>query len=502
MPASPPLLSNLTALPAAEGFARVPREYARRHGVVAVVFEGRTHVVVADLAESFDAADFVARKLPGAVTFAEAPAPEIEAALDRLERDTDTKGVAAAAENLSAGTADRLAELKELAGRQDLLDAAGRAPVIRLVNLLLAEAIAARASDVHLQPEEEALLARLRIDGTLHTIARLPRASQDEVVSRVKVMARMDIAEKRLPQDGRVAVEVGSRQVDLRVSTLPTDLGERVVIRLLDRSRGLLSLPQLAMPPKVEQTFRGLIGVEHGILLVTGPTGSGKTTTLYAALGEIDHDRRNVLTIEDPIEYRLPGVSQTQIGRRKGMTFAAGLRSILRQDPDVIMVGEVRDGETAQVAVQAALTGHLVLSTLHTNDAAGAVVRLVELGVEPFLLASSLVGVLAQRLVRRVCPQCAAPAKGGPAGLLEGGGTPMVGRGCDYCRGTGYLGRLGVHELMPMTPELLDLIRTGGDADALRRLARRGGMTTLREAAAGRLAAGETTVEEVLRLQG
>ena len=438
---------------------------------------------------------------------------DLSAAINRgYESSTPGGGVEAVVASIDPSERESvMAELKSLTASDDLLDSGGRSPVIRLVNLMLAEALKSRASDVHVQPYEHKLVGRLRIDGVLYDSFDLPKAVQEEVISRVKVMARMDIAEKRLPQDGRVAVRVGDRAVDLRVSTLPTSFGERVVIRLLDKSRGLMTLDELGISEARQTAYRQLVNSDHGIALVTGPTGSGKTTTLYAALAETDRAQRNVLTIEDPIEYQLAGVSQTQVNVKKGMTFAGGLRSILRQDPDVIMVGEIRDRETAEVAIQAALTGHLVLSTLHTNDAASAVTRLVDLGIEPFLVASSVKGVLAQRLLRRNCPHCLVETSmsvADRAGLQAMGVDPdsldavelRRGAGCEACRMTGYYGRTAVQELLPITASIVKLIQDRGDANSVKRAAVTEGMITLHEDAMEKLRGGLTTVQEIVRV--
>ncbi|MEM1208374.1 MAG: ATPase, T2SS/T4P/T4SS family [Planctomycetota bacterium] len=413
----------------------------------------------------------------------------------------------------------------------DLLDATGKAPTIKLVDAILFEAVQQQASDVHLQPTEDRLVVRLRVDGVLFDHATLPCELTGELTSRVKVLAKMNIAEKRLAQDGRATVRVGDRSIDLRVSSVPTTFGEQVVIRLLDKGARLYTLPELGMGSRTLEGFRDLIGVEHGLMLVTGPTGSGKSTTLYAALQEVATRQRNVITLEDPVEYQLEGVSQIQVNRTKGMTFASGLRSVLRQDPDIIMVGEIRDHETAVLAIQAALTGHMVYSTLHTNDAASAVTRLLDLGIEPFLLSSSLVGVLAQRLVRRVCPACAAgvPAEDAASSIARIGvdaaaqeidlAGMRVGPGCGQhrldadkndapretaqapgCRGTGYRGRLGLFELLTLDESLRGLIHDRATASRLKAAAVSRGMTTLRDAGVDRVLAGQTTVDEVARV--
>lgn len=393
-------------------------------------------------------------------------------------------------------------------GREDLLDVATRAPVIKLVNLILFEAVKQLASDVHIQPSEEKLVVRFRIDGVLFDAYALPGALREEVASRIKIMGKMNIAEKRLAQDGRATVQVGDRVIDLRLASLPTSFGERLVIRLLDKSARLYTLGELGMDGRTLERFREMIGVEHGLILVTGPTGSGKSTTLYAALQELNGTELNILTLEDPIEYQLPGVSQTQISGKKGMTFASGLRHVLRQDPDIIMVGEIRDRETAVMAIQSALTGHLVFSTLHTNDAASAVTRLLDLGIEPYLAASSLVGVLAQRLVRRICPHCRQSV---PADLKllerleltadELDGIPLQrGGGCEACRGTGYLGRTGLFELLTVSDPVRQQVQQRGTAAQIKQAAAAQGMQSLHDSGLTRIRSGLTTIEEVLRV--
>ncbi len=381
---------------------------------------------------------------------------------------------------------------------QDLLDGTSEAPVIRLVNALLAEAVARGASDIHIEPYERRLLVRFRVDGVLHTVLEPPRAAAPSLIARIKVMASLDIAERRRPQDGRLKVRVGGREVDIRLSVLPTAYGERLVMRLL-RREGLLGLEALGLEACDRSRLERLIRLPHGMLLVTGPTGSGKTTTLYAALSAIASDACNILTIEDPIEYELPGVGQMQVNPKTGLTFAAGLRAILRQDPDVIMVGEIRDLEAARIAVQAALTGHLVFSTLHTNDAPSACTRLADIGVEPFLLASALKGVVAQRLVRVLCPRCRIPYTPSPEERAALGIEAQVlyrPQGCEGCLGTGYRGRTGLYEVLEVDEEAARLIRTRAPEAALRQRVGTG----LREAGLRKAALGITSVEEVLRV--
>ena len=396
--------------------------------------------------------------------------------------------------------------LNQLSGREDLLDNAARAPVIKLVNLILFEAVKANASDIHVQPHEDRLVVRLRIDGVLYDVYTLPKNLQEEVISRIKVMGRMNIAEKRLAQDGRATAQIGDRVIDLRIATLPTSYGERVVIRLLDKSARLYDLSELGMDPKTLSTFEQLITIEHGLILVTGPTGSGKSTTLYSALNRINAKEKNILTLEDPIEYQLEGISQTQVSDKKGMTFVSGLRRVLRQDPDIIMVGEIRDLETATMAIQSSLTGHLVFSTLHTNDAASAVTRMLDLGIEPYLVASSLVGVLAQRLVRRVCLDCAQPYRPHPSELewlgVERAATSRMrrGAGCAACRNTSYRGRLGTFELLVLNDDIRRLIQARATATEIKEAALQSGTRTLRDDGIEKILAGITTISEVERV--
>lgn len=391
----------------------------------------------------------------------------------------------------------------------DLLESEDDAPVIRLANTLLSQALKERASDIHIEPFESRVLVRFRVDGVLHTIVHPPKAVQAALTSRIKVMAGLDIAEKRHPQDGRFRVKIAGREVDVRVSLLPTAYGERVVMRLLDRGAKMLTLAELGMSPAQLQTMREVIALPHGIVLVTGPTGSGKSTTLYAALMQVDRINRNVMTIEDPIEYQIEGVGQMQVQPKIGVSFAAGLRSILRQDPDIVMIGEIRDLETAEIAIQASLTGHLVFATLHTNDALSAIVRLQDMGVEPYLVASSLTMVQAQRLVRRLCPHCCVPRQ--PTAddwqMLESHPDDYAhveyiyaAAGCDRCMGTGYIGRVAIYEITRISDAMRNLIHDGKGLPAMRRLARAEAMVTLRHDGARHVAAGVTTMDEVLRV--
>ncbi|SDV48491.1 type II secretion system ATPase GspE [Chitinasiproducens palmae] len=389
------------------------------------------------------------------------------------------------------GEVDLSRLMQDIPEVEDLLESEDDAPIIRMINALLTQAAKEGASDIHVEPFEHASVVRFRVDGTLRDVVRPNKALHGALISRIKIMAQLDIAEKRLPQDGRITLRVGGRALDVRVSTLPTGHGERAVLRMLEKDAARLNLEALGMGEATLARFDQLIARPHGIVLVTGPTGSGKTTTLYAALSRLETAASNIMTVEDPIEYDLPGVGQTQVNDRIGMNFARALRSILRQDPDIIMIGEIRDLETAQIAVQASLTGHLVLATLHTNDAASAVTRLTDMGVEPYLLASSLLGVLAQRLVRQLCPACKVER--------DGSWHPV---GCAQCRDTGYQGRRGVYELLVLDDALRTLVHEQRSDAELLAAARTRGMRTLREDADRWLASGATSREEVLRVTG
>jgi len=389
---------------------------------------------------------------------------------------------------------------------EELIDLASEAPIIRLVNHLFARALDLNASDIHFEPNEAYLNVRCRVDGIMTRIERLPVRIHTAVASRLKLMAKLDIGEKRLPQDGRINYQIGSKQLDMRVSTLPGVHGESVVLRILDRSDTTVDLSRLGMPDNVLTNYQGVISQPHGMILITGPTGSGKTTTLYATLEKINSERQKIITVEDPVEYQLEGITQIQANASIGLSFAAGLRSIVRQDPDILMVGEIRDHETAEIAIESALTGHLVFSTLHTNDAAGAVTRLQDMGVEGYLISSSLLAIQAQRLVRRVCTDCAEThfLSEDEAIVLEIGisSCPKIqrGKGCERCGHTGYRGRVGLYELLMMSDAIRHHIASGADANIIRDEAIIEGMKTLREDAIEKLKAGLTTPEEVVRV--
>jgi general secretion pathway protein E len=402
---------------------------------------------------------------------------------------------------------EQLAQLSELVPEtEDLMDSADDAPIIRLINATLTEAIKEKASDIHIEPFEERLRIRFRVDGLLREVLTLQKALASLVVSRVKVMAKLDIAEKRLPQDGRISLKIAGHAIDLRVSTLPSGHGERVVIRLLDKQAGQMDLLKMGMPARDEQRFAELLKFPHGIILVTGPTGSGKTTTLYAGLSMLNQNTRSIMTVEDPIEYHLDGISQTAVNAKIDMTFARGLRAILRQDPDIVMIGEIRDGETAQIAVQASLTGHLVLSTLHTNSAIGAITRLTDMGVEPFLLTSSLLGVLAQRLVRKLCPKCRQPYEADHAEAqlmgVDISKEPLMlyhPKGCATCYHGGYQGRMGIYELIQIDNEFRDAIYNQATTLELEALARKQTIS-IRDNGFEQVKLGLTSLDEVLRV--
>ncbi|NTS75836.1 type II secretion system ATPase GspE [Catenovulum sp. SM1970] len=401
--------------------------------------------------------------------------------------------------------ADLFTLADELPETEDLLENEDDAPVIKLINAMLSEAIKEGASDIHIETFEKELKIRFRVDGVLKEILKPNRKLASLLVSRIKVMAKLDIAEKRIPQDGRISLLIGGRAVDVRVSTMPSNHGERVVLRLLDKNNARLNLADLGMTERNCDTFADLLKKPHGIILVTGPTGSGKSTTLYAGLSDLNSEERNILTVEDPIEYALEGIGQTQVNTKVDMTFARGLRAILRQDPDVVMIGEIRDLETAQIAVQASLTGHLVLSTLHTNTAVGAITRMEDMGVEPFLLSSSLLGVLAQRLVRTLCPDCKVPHQADSRELdvlglpADEKVTIYRAHGCESCNHNGYRGRCGIHELLVVTDEVREMIHNADGEQAIERAIRKN-TPSIRGDGASKVLAGITSIEEVIRV--
>jgi general secretion pathway protein E len=465
--------------------------------------DGTLTVAMADPLDA-DAREAVARATGKRVEAQAGTEEEVREAIEKAYGDSG-----ASMERIVEQVSDEVPET--VAGDErveQLIGVASEAPIIRLVNFVMARAIERGASDIHLEPYEKALRVRYRIDGVLEDVESPPRRLQTAIISRIKIMARLNIAESRLPQDGRVKLRIGGKEIDFRVSTIPTLYGESVVIRILDQSSVPLNMETLGFAPDTLSTFRPMVSAPYGMVLVTGPTGSGKTTTLYAALQEIKSPERKIITIEDPVEYQIPGVIQIQVKPQIGLTFASGLRSIVRQDPDVILVGEIRDRETAEIAIHSALTGHMVLSTLHTNDASGAVTRLLEMGVEEYLLPSCLMGVLAQRLVRTICDACSAPREVPQAlreeVLRETGAFPegdqRAGRGCEACAGTGYRGRSGIFELLPVTDGVKELILSRADSGTIREKAVGEGMRLLREDGWEKVRRGVTTIEEVLRV--
>ncbi|MCX8052242.1 MAG: type II secretion system ATPase GspE [Armatimonadetes bacterium] len=444
-----------------------------------------------------------------------APEEDIINAISRLYRSdsSDTDQVSSVIKEFESGEidftqADISEDDEEDISIEHLRELSEEAPVIKLANIIITRGVKEGASDIHIEPGKDQVRVRLRVDGILHEVMSIPKKIQPSLISRLKIMAEMDIATKRTPQDGRISAVIDGRQYDFRVSTLPSIYGEKVVLRILDKSAISIGLHKLGLLPETLEKFENLISRTYGIILVTGPTGSGKSTTLYSVLSKLNSGEKNILTIEDPVEYELPGLTQVQINPRAGLTFAAGLRTMLRQDPDIAMVGEIRDAETATIATEAALTGHLVLSTLHTNDAPGALTRLVDMGIEPFLIASSVIGVMAQRLVRLVCPKCKEeyqpPVDAVKRLGIELDGETRVtfyrGRGCDYCNGKGYRGRLGVYELMIVNDRIRDLVLQKASAHVIREAAIESGMKTLKDDAIAKILLGQTTLEECLRV--
>jgi type IV pilus assembly protein PilB len=483
--------------------ALVSESLARRYQAIPIGWEdGRLVVAMADPSNVFAVDDI--RAIAGAeVRTVVATASQINETIERFYRiDSDVDAV------VQAATEDADDDAVDLANVSELVE---DAPIVKFVNLLVTQAVGDRASDIHVEPAEHDLRIRFRIDGVLHEVMRSPRSIQAGVISRLKVMADINIAERRIPQDGRISMKVGGRGIDLRVATLPTVYGEKVVMRILDKGQAVLRLDELGFLPETEHRFQTSCNQPYGTILATGPTGSGKSTTLYAALNTLNKPDRNIITVEDPVEYRMPGINQVQINPKAGLTFASALRSILRSDPDIVLVGEIRDRETAVIAVEAALTGHLVLSTLHTNDAASTPLRLVEMGVEPFLVTSALDCVVAQRLARRLCDKCKESYQPTESELLEVGWPmqdvdnsewPMLYRaiGCTTCGRTGYKGRFALHEVMLVTEEIERLIIERRSTEDLQKTAEMQGMLTLKSDGLRKVAMGYTSLEEIFRV--
>lgn len=494
-----------TATEAVSAFARppldIPYSFARKHGFVLLAEEeGRIAVAMRQDADPVMLLE-IRRYLSMPFDVEQVDSARFDKYLsDHYAMDGSA---AAMADAFDADLDNRDLLTADLPTAEDLLDSADDAPAIRLINGIIAEAVRQGVSDIHIEPYETGLVVRMRVDGVLQERLRMPPHVAPVVVSRIKVMARLDIAERRIPQDGRIGITLGGKLVDVRVSTLPSSAGERVVMRILDKDNAFISLNLLGLSEDTQQILSEALAEPNGIILVTGPTGSGKTTTLYAGLKELNDGTRNILTVEDPVEYAVEGIGQTQVNNKVGMTFAAGLRAILRQDPDVVMIGEIRDKETADIAVQAALTGHLVLSTVHTNDAIGAITRMRDMKIEPFLLASTLRAVIAQRLVRRLCPECreAVQADGSVASLLGFDRGTVVYRavGCPTCKNSGYQGRIGVFEAIRVDDTIRRLINEGGDESIIARHAFLK-QPNLNSAARKLVRSGETTPEEAVRI--
>ncbi|HDP34064.1 MAG TPA: type II secretion system protein GspE [Candidatus Hydrogenedentes bacterium] len=488
---------------------KVPISFIREYHMVPYKKNGVSYLVAINDPLNLLPLDDLRLLLDGSVTPILCGKADIQFIIDTyFEQQSENAGELIDNIVLSGEEDGKVHTLDHSESERDLLDLANEAPIIKLINLIISGAVKERASDIHLEPFEHSVRARYRIDGVLYEKFTVPKTQQAALVSRVKIMANLNIAEHRLPQDGRIKIRLSGKEIDIRVSIIPIAHGERVVMRILEKGNFLFSLEQLGMDARDHKLMDRLITSSHGIILVTGPTGSGKSTTLYAALQRVNSPDKNIITVEDPIEYLIPGIGQIQVRPKIGLTFAAGLRSILRQDPDIILVGEIRDMETAEMAVQASLTGHLVFATLHTNDSAGAITRLINMGIEPFLVTSSTIAIQAQRLVRRICSNCRENYLPEPESLREVGISPddprvssiYRGLGCDKCSQRGYYGRSGIFELMVMSPHIQELVLQGADSNVVKREARREGMRTLREDGAEKMLRGETTVEEILRV--
>ncbi len=492
---------------------RLPLEFLKKQRAIPILLDKNEPAVALADPLNLQAYDAIVSILGRPCQRVVCPAAEIEQAISRcyyLGSSEEGNGFAPdgaqSASVQESGTVGVSSTVQTRA--EDLLNIDDKAPAIKLVNKILFHAVHSRASDIHIEPYEEQVNVRFRVDGVLRNILALPKTQVAPLLSRLKIMANLNIAEHRLPQDGQSRVSIGDDLVDIRVSVIPTAGGERVVLRLLDKGRGELKLEEVGFGPELLKTFRSLIGISHGIILITGPTGSGKTTTLYAALNELNCQERNILTVEDPVEYQLPGIGQMQVRPKIDLTFASCLRHILRQDPDIIMIGEIRDRETAEIAIQASLTGHLVLSTLHTNDAASAVTRLTDMGIEPYLISSTVVGVMAQRLVRVICPECKRPYKPKDDVVCRTELQEVTkravklyrGAGCEKCLQTGYLGRTGIFELLLVDDHIRNLVVGRQEAHRIKQAAIEKGMTTLRRDGLRRALEGTTTLQEVYRV--
>ena len=484
---------------------RVPAQFARNYNLISLAKDNGSFEVATCNPLDIHPMDELAAMLSAHVIPVLATRAKITSLINKAYQQSSTD-VEELLDGIEEG--DMISLTKIIDESEDVLDIANKPPIIKLMNTILFEALKIRASDIHLQPYHDRMQVRYRIDGILYDSKLIPKKFQDAIISRVKVMGKMDIAERRLPQDGRTTIKVGDGEVDVRISSVPTSQGERIVFRLLDKSARLYTLNEIGLTDDNLSTIRRLISYSHGIILITGPTGSGKTTTLYSGLAEINSDEKNVITIEDPIEYNIDGISQIQVANKKGLTFASGLRSLMRQDPDVMMVGEIRDGETAGISVQAANTGHLVFSTLHTNDSAGAITRLINLGVEPYLVASAVIAVIAQRLVRLICPYCKESFEPTDAQLTELGASRESltdnklwrGKGCENCLGRGLFDRTAIYEIFAIDEPARDQIIERTSASLVKQAAVQRGLQTLRMDGAKKVVRGETTIEEVFRV--
>jgi len=485
-----------------EAFDKLGQDYVRNNRVIPVEIRGETLVVATSRPADLFVIEDVKRQVQMNTETVVCLDADIDKVCDALSGEKEDHNL----DDIISDMSDVELVHDEQEESEDLEKMAGQSPVIKFVNYLISNAIREGASDIHIEPKEKFMRTRFRIDGILFEMKQSPLKMHPAIVSRIKIMANLDISERRLPQDGKIKVSVGGRAIDLRVSTLPTNHGEKVVIRILDSLSVLRGLEQLGMEADVMKTFGEQIVLPHGILLVTGPTGSGKSTTLYSALCQMDREKLNISTVEDPVEYELDFCNQVQIGDKIGLDFATCLRSLLRQDPDVIMIGEIRDNETARIAVQAALTGHLVLSTLHTNDAAASITRLVDIGIEPYLIAASLNGVVAQRLVRKICPKCKQPfaVPENVRQYVERAGVQadqvFHGAGCEECRGSGYAGRVGIYEMLVIDERFREMINKDPSAISMRHAFHEGGRRSLFDDGILKVKQGLTTIEEVLRV--
>ena len=479
---------------------KIPINYAKENEVIPITREGDRVIVATANPLEQSVLDDLRIILKAQIQPVIASALKIQDAINRVYEKKEQKAISEIGEEAM----DLSYELDE---PEDLLDASDEAPIIRLVNSLLFRAVKERASDIHIEPQEREVVVRFRIDGILYDVYKPPKAFQNSITSRIKVMADLNIAEKRLPQDGRIRIKIAGKDIDIRLSTVPITHGERIVMRLADKSNVVLELKDLGFEGQMYETLDGLIHKNHGIILVTGPTGSGKTATLYACIARLNSVEINILNVEDPVEYQIKGIGQIPVNPKINLTFASGLRAILRQDPDVVMIGEIRDLETAEIAIQASLTGHLVISTLHTNDAPGAVTRLVDMGVEPFLVSSSILGVIGQRLIRRICKACKQEYAPTEEQLKELGMTrdQFQGKkiynavGCEKCMKTGYSGRTSIKELFVVDDDTRQMILAGTDSTTLKKKAMQKGMKTIRDDGISKVLSGITTIEEILR---